>query len=290
MDHTSLHWSLGTWEALREPASAVRRRVFGEGMGIASAVDFDGTDEDATHIVAYEKDRPIATGRLRPTDANIGRMAVLPEHRSRGVGSAMLQRLLRETVRAGVREIGLHAQHQAIPFYQRHAFEPRGKRFIEAGIEHQTMTRRLEWRDAVAGVLVQDGKVLLGLRAPHIAMGDHWDLFGGKIDAGEQEHDALRRELKEEVDLEITPGPLLEIILYDDCRDQGLWRCPVFFVTKWKGTIAINEEHQDAKWVSPEEMSGLKLAHTRLRGIAQRALAGEPSRNAMRMEEMDTGP
>lgn len=290
MDHTSLQWSLGTWEALREPATAVRREVFGDGMGIAAAIDFDGTDEDALHIVVYRDARPIATGRLRPTQANIGRMAVLPEYRSGGIGSEMLQRLLRESVRAGVREVGLHAQHQAVPFYRRHAFEPHGARFLEAGIEHQAMARRLEWRDAVAGVLVRDGKILLGLRAPQIAMGDHWDLFGGKIDPGERERAALTRELKEEVGLEITPGPLLEIILYDDCRDQGLWRCPVFLITEWKGTIAINEEHQEVKWVSPEEMRGLKLAHARLCGIARRAIAGEPLPNTMRTEDMESGP
>lgn len=290
MDGKSLNWSIGTWEALGEPATEVRRNVFGKGMGIAASIDLDGTDQDAIHIVAYRARQPIATGRLRPAVANIGRMAVLPEHRSTGIGSMMLNRLLRETVRAGVREISLHAQHQAIAFYGRHGFEARGAPFVEAGIEHQTMVRPLDWRDAVAGVLAHDGKVLLGLRAAQSAMGDHWDLFGGKIDPGEHELDALRREFSEEVGLEIKPGPLLEIILYDDCRDQGLWRCPVFLISEWKGEIAINEEHQEVKWVSPDEMAGLRLAHPRLSRIARQALDGELPSTAKRREEMDTGP
>ena len=70
-------WRCGTWPACRTDAEAVRRAVFVHELGIAEPVDFDGTDDEALHLVAYLEDKPVATGRLRVAEAQIGRMAVV---------------------------------------------------------------------------------------------------------------------------------------------------------------------------------------------------------------------
>jgi len=276
VDPRSLQWAIGTWSQLEQPAATVRRRVFVEEMRIDEATDFDGSDDGAVHVVAYRAKQPIATGRLLPAERRIGRMAVLEPLRGSGVGSAVLQKLVREAVRLEIREVVLHAQEHAIGFYLRHGFAPEDERFEEAGIPHQKMRRRIEWRSAVAGVVVREGRVLLGLRAPHLAMGGHWDLFGGKVEPGEEPQEALRRELREETALEIKPDRLLDVILYEDARGPGLWRCPVYRIVAWTGQLSINEEHVEARWVTPEHMATLRLAHHHLPRLAARAVSEPP--------------
>lgn len=57
-------------------------------------------------------------------------------------------------------------------------------------------------RLVVKALYVRDGKVLLTLEAPHL--GDAWELPGGGLDHGENPRDGLIREIKEELDLEVT--------------------------------------------------------------------------------------
>jgi predicted GNAT family N-acyltransferase len=83
---------------------------------------------------------PIGTGRLLP-DGHIGRMAVLADWRGKGVGRALLERLLEEAAGLGMRRLALHAQTQAAGFYRRFGFVEEGPEFMEAGIPHRTMVR-----------------------------------------------------------------------------------------------------------------------------------------------------
>jgi predicted GNAT family N-acyltransferase len=68
-------------------------------------------------------------------------MAVLQAMRGSGVGRAVLDALMGPRAR-GDREVLLHAQAQAAPFYQRAGFQPRGPAFDEAGIPHVEMGSR----------------------------------------------------------------------------------------------------------------------------------------------------
>jgi predicted GNAT family N-acyltransferase len=78
-----------------------------------------------------------------PVYAKIGRMAVLRERRIAGAGRAILDTLVAEAVRRGVRHLVLHAQVHAIGFYQRCGFTVVGDEFDEAGIPHRRMERIL---------------------------------------------------------------------------------------------------------------------------------------------------
>ncbi|MBD3235320.1 MAG: GNAT family N-acetyltransferase [Candidatus Eisenbacteria bacterium] len=271
---TDLIWRAGRWSDVGRAAAAVRHTVFIAGMGVAPALDFDGTDDDAHHLVVYSVDRPIATGRLYLPEAQIGRLAVLPEYRGRGIGAELLRRLLDEAVRRGFRTVKLHAQEQAIPFYLRFGFREEGALFDEAGIPHRLMRCSLQWTDAVAAVIVRDGRLLLGLRAPETILGDHWDLFGGRIEAGEDAEEALRRELREELGIEAAIGPQLAVCLYRDPAGGTLFRAPVFQVTTWSGALELNAEHSDCAWFAPEELERLELAHPAIPGLLAQALEG----------------
>lgn len=85
---------------------------------------------------------PIACGRLLP-DGHIGRMAVLSGWRGQGVGAAVLSMLIEMARDRGDAMVRLHAQTHAVPFYARFGFAPEGDEYLEAGIPHRTMARRL---------------------------------------------------------------------------------------------------------------------------------------------------
>ena len=123
---------------------AVREPVFVVEQQVPIELEWDELDPHSRHVLARDPaGRPIGTGRLTP-ERKIGRMAVLPEWRGRGVGDAMLTALTDLARTLGYREVALHAQVSAIDFYTRAGFVAYGERFMEAGIEHQSMRRTLQ--------------------------------------------------------------------------------------------------------------------------------------------------
>jgi predicted GNAT family N-acyltransferase len=135
---------IGAWDELSEDAKRVRLAVFVREQGIDPALELDDRDAVCVHAVAYDAaGEPIGTGRLLP-DAHVGRMAVLPAMRAKGIGVALLRALMAVARDRGDREVRLHAQTSAIGFYLREGFACVGSPYEEAGIPHQTMSRRLD--------------------------------------------------------------------------------------------------------------------------------------------------
>jgi predicted GNAT family N-acyltransferase len=130
---------------------AVREAVFVLEQGVPAELELDALDPLCDHVIARDAaSQPIGTGRLTP-ERRIGRMAVMPEWRGRGVGDALLLALLGQARQRGWRSISLHAQASAIGFYVRHGFLPVGDPFEEAGIEHQDMSLLLDVVNPVIG-------------------------------------------------------------------------------------------------------------------------------------------
>jgi YbgC/YbaW family acyl-CoA thioester hydrolase len=145
-----LRVELGSWSELGERAQRIRSEVFIEEQGIPADLEWDEADESAVHALAFNRlGQAVATGRLLPSTngaAKVGRMAVEKVLRGWGFGEQVLRALAGEAQRRGDREITLHAQRTAIPFYARLGFEPRGEPFVEAGIPHQEMAATLPLR------------------------------------------------------------------------------------------------------------------------------------------------
>lgn len=122
----------------------VRETVFVLEQKVPIEEEWDELDPRCHHVIARDRhNQPIGTGRLTP-ERKIGRMAVLPEWRGKGVGDALLLALMDQARALGWTEVKLNAQVSAQDFYSRHGFAPYGERFMEAGIEHQAMQRTLE--------------------------------------------------------------------------------------------------------------------------------------------------
>lgn len=130
---------LAEWRRDEGALRAVRTRVFVVEQSVPENEEWDGLDPTCVHAVAETPDEGIiATGRLHPS-GKIGRMAVLPPWRGRGVGAGILRRLIEEASRRGLDSVYLHAQVPVLGFYARFGFVAEGPEFDEAGIPHRLM-------------------------------------------------------------------------------------------------------------------------------------------------------
>jgi predicted GNAT family N-acyltransferase len=112
---------------------------------VSREADRDGRDGEATHLVAVEDDRVLGTCRLlfRGRIARLGRLAVEPDARGRGIAAAILVEADRRALAAGADTLSLHAQTRAISLYLRDGYAEAGSPFVEEGIEHVAMEKRL---------------------------------------------------------------------------------------------------------------------------------------------------
>jgi mutator protein MutT len=68
--------------------------------------------------------------------------------------------------------------------------------------------------EVAAGVIFRNGRLLLTQRRPSDHLGGLWEFPGGKRETGESFEECLRRELREELEIEVEVGPLLESITH----------------------------------------------------------------------------
>ena len=121
----------------------IRHNVFCEEQGVPEHEELDGRDREATHLVAVSGEEVLATCRLLfvgPT-VQFSRLAVRPQARRHGIASALLTLADEEARAAGARRLVLHAQTYARALYEAAGYEPRGRIFMEAGIEHIAMEK-----------------------------------------------------------------------------------------------------------------------------------------------------
>jgi predicted GNAT family N-acyltransferase len=127
------------WSSHKDRLRAIRGTVFIEEQGVPKELEWDGLDEAAHHFIALnEMGLPLGTARLLDS-GQIGRMAVLPEHRGKGIGRQLLDAAVKHATGCGMTRVFLHAQQQAEGFYRKAGFLPTGVEMIEAGIPHLEM-------------------------------------------------------------------------------------------------------------------------------------------------------
>ena len=119
--------------------------MFSGEQGVSIAADRDGRDGESTHLVAIAGERVVGTCRLlfRSNVARLGRLAVDPDRRGEGIAAALLALADRVALEQGASSISLHAQTYARRLYLDAGYEERGPEFVEEGIEHVAMAKRL---------------------------------------------------------------------------------------------------------------------------------------------------
>jgi ADP-ribose pyrophosphatase YjhB (NUDIX family) len=112
---------------------------------------------------------------------------------------------------------------------------------------------------AVSAVIFREGKVLLVRRARSPANG-FYSLPGGRVEFGESLDVALHREVDEETGLKIE---ILGLAGWREVLPQAAGAghyLILSFAARWvDGEPVLNEEHDDFKWLAPEEIGGFKL-------------------------------
>jgi predicted GNAT family N-acyltransferase len=121
---------------------AIRLEVFVGEQNVPEEEEMDDLDAEALHFLAEQDGVMLGTARVvfKPGMAKIGRVAVLRTARGLGVGAALIRHA---EAAAPVRHFVLDAQVQAMPFYAGLGYAPEGEVFMEAGIAHQRMGKRV---------------------------------------------------------------------------------------------------------------------------------------------------
>lgn len=123
----------------------------------------------------------------------------------------------------------------------------------------------------VTGLLRRGGRGLLVHRAPTRRWyPDCWDLPGGHVEQGETPDAALRRELAEELGVAATVTRPA-----DDYFRGPTFRMAVWVIDEWEGepVNSAPAEHDAIAWMSYQETTTLKLAHTGLATLLRAALS-----------------
>jgi 8-oxo-dGTP diphosphatase len=104
----------------------------------------------------------------------------------------------------------------------------------------------------VAALIVKDGQVLICQRTAQQAMPLKWEFPGGKIEAGEAEEAALRRELEEELGINAAIGSKITTIRHN-YPNGGVVELSFFVVEEFAGEIE-NRIFHDVQWASKEAL------------------------------------
>lgn len=103
----------------------------------------------------------------------------------------------------------------------------------------------------VAAAVIRDGSRIFATQRGSGAWKDYWEFPGGKIEPGETPQEALRREIKEELDTEITVGDHIITVEYDYPEFHLTMDC--FWCSVKSGRLELLE-HEAARWLFPGEL------------------------------------
>ncbi len=109
----------------------------------------------------------------------------------------------------------------------------------------------------VAGILINhDKSILLAQRSAEKSFPLQWEFPGGKIEEGENSESALRRELFEELNIEVDKMKLFDSVIHE----YELFRANIefFLVKEWSGNL-LNKEGQNLQWKKLNDLRGLKI-------------------------------
>ena len=110
---------------------------------------------------------------------------------------------------------------------------------------------------STSGIAVQGDKFLLALRNPGSSIGESWEFPGGKSEKGETPGEALMREFREELGIEIKVG---KRICNGNFTNNGIEYEIYGFLIDLESRNFTLTEHRKTEWFTLTEMASLKMA------------------------------
>lgn len=106
----------------------------------------------------------------------------------------------------------------------------------------------------VAAAIIVDGDKIFATQRGYGKFKDGWEFPGGKVEQGETPQQAVKREIREELDTEIKVGELFDTVEYDYPDFHLTMHC--FFCTVISGDLVL-KEHEAAKWLTKETLDSV---------------------------------
>jgi len=108
-----------------------------------------------------------------------------------------------------------------------------------------------------AAIIFLEGKILIAKRAPHKHLAGLWEFPGGKIESHETPEMCIRRELKEELNIQVT----IKDYLADNEYDFGTFKIQLkAYICLYKAGNPALTDHDEIRWVNIDQLSSFDLA------------------------------
>lgn len=129
-------------------------------------------------------------------------------------------------------------------------------------------------RQGARGIISRNGKILLGKRVKKDSFYGQWCSFGGLSKTGEAPEKTLKRELSEELGIDIISPKLITVVEHELSEAKGKLRQYFYLIKHWRGEIANRREHLEIRWFSMDELENLRLGRL-VKEVIENSLNGK---------------
>lgn len=131
------------FKELNDDIISIRKTVFEKEQGFQN--EFDEIDQNCSHIVLYDREKPIAVCRFFKENEmyHIGRVAIVKEYRGKHLGNHILHIAEDEIKKEGGRNITVSAQVRVKEFYAKNGYYEDGEIFFDEYCEHINMKKQI---------------------------------------------------------------------------------------------------------------------------------------------------
>ena len=137
-----------SWDTHKHLLKRIRQRVFIEEQGVLPQQEWDELDGASHHFLALdEHGQAVGTARLTRS-GKLGRLAVLQQHRGRGLGRMLVESVIELASELGLESLRADAQVYALGFYRKLGFETYGEEFLDALIPHMKVKLLLKKKNS----------------------------------------------------------------------------------------------------------------------------------------------
>lgn len=123
----------------------LRVEVLRKPLGLAEGAEVFPFEDEAMHLVAIDDGKVIGCVMFKPENktGRMLQMAIIQHRQKNGIGTQLVNVLEGRLRKDGFKDIYLHAREPAVPFYERLGYEVEGEPFLEVGLRHRHMRKKL---------------------------------------------------------------------------------------------------------------------------------------------------